>query len=297
MASNTSMSRSNNTGGPVPIANAAAYQTAKGLAAAAQTMYNDLKAKIGGNASSAITALDQGFAKLKSAIDDKMSNDEIMGIVHGTIMNDLQTAFNLKLPGTEGGSSDGSTNMNTSGSSSGNVAGSNVPARFMMYATETSEKIHSDHRSGNVPISGPYSADTKYTLTSTGKATPISGSSTPEDVKLTLNLSPWKSTGRVLSMDIMGGTITVGQDNMKINSGQAYYVVNGHSLYAFALATPEGSNNSSMQLIRLKATLPEENNKLPVSNTDQPLKLEIVSPNGMLVSEWFLQMSGQIMLA
>jgi hypothetical protein len=77
------------------IVNFAAYQTAQGLAAAAQDMYNNLKSKAMPNSSSEIAALDAAFANLRKAIDDKMSNDAIQAIVEGSIHPNL-SAFGLK---------------------------------------------------------------------------------------------------------------------------------------------------------------------------------------------------------
>jgi hypothetical protein len=77
------------------IVNFAAYQTAQGLAAAAQDMYNNLKPKAMPNSSSEIAALDAAFANLRKAIDDKMSNDAIQAIVEGSIHPNL-SAFGLK---------------------------------------------------------------------------------------------------------------------------------------------------------------------------------------------------------
>jgi hypothetical protein len=45
--------------------NAAAHQTAQGLAVAAQSMFIDLKAKAPANATDSISKLDKGFADLK----------------------------------------------------------------------------------------------------------------------------------------------------------------------------------------------------------------------------------------
>jgi len=39
----------------------------------------------------------RGFADLKKAIDSKASNDDLTGMIHGTIMSNLQTAFNLQI--------------------------------------------------------------------------------------------------------------------------------------------------------------------------------------------------------
>jgi hypothetical protein len=77
------------------IVNFAAYQTAQGLAAAAQDIYNNLKPKAMPNSSSEIAALDAAFANLRKAIDDKMSNDAIQAIVEGSIHPNL-SAFGLK---------------------------------------------------------------------------------------------------------------------------------------------------------------------------------------------------------
>ena len=43
------------------------------------------------------TSLIRGFADLKKAIDSKASNDDLTGMIHGTIMSNLQTAFNLQI--------------------------------------------------------------------------------------------------------------------------------------------------------------------------------------------------------
>jgi hypothetical protein len=77
------------------IVNFAAYQTAQGLASAAQDMYNNLKPKAMANSSSEIAALDAAFANLRKAIDDKVSNDAIQAIVEGSIHPNL-SAFGLK---------------------------------------------------------------------------------------------------------------------------------------------------------------------------------------------------------
>jgi hypothetical protein len=77
------------------IVNFAAYQTAQGLAAAAQDIYNTLKPKVMPNSSSEIAALDAAFANLRKAIDDKMSNDAIQAIVEGSIHPNL-SAFGLR---------------------------------------------------------------------------------------------------------------------------------------------------------------------------------------------------------
>lgn len=79
------------------IVNVAAHQTAQGLTVAAQTMFTDLKAKAPANATDSISKLDKGFVDLKQAIDGKASNNNVTAIVHGTLMANMQTAFNLQV--------------------------------------------------------------------------------------------------------------------------------------------------------------------------------------------------------
>ena len=95
--SETNTSASDNETAPTDIVNFAAYQTAQGLAAAGQVMFNDLKAKAPENATASTSKIDQGFADLKKATDNKASNDDVVDIVNKTIMSNLQTAFNLQV--------------------------------------------------------------------------------------------------------------------------------------------------------------------------------------------------------
>lgn len=96
MSDNMSGSSSSNET-TATIVNVAAHQTAQGLAAAAQNMFNDLKAKAPANTTDSISKLDKGFADLKQAIDSKAPNDDVTAIVHGTLMANMQTAFKLQV--------------------------------------------------------------------------------------------------------------------------------------------------------------------------------------------------------
>ncbi len=79
---------------PALIVNVAAYQNAKGLAEAAQSMWNDLKTKTPSNVSSAtISNLDTAFANLTQSIDKNASDDQINNIVNGTIKTNFATAY------------------------------------------------------------------------------------------------------------------------------------------------------------------------------------------------------------
>jgi hypothetical protein len=117
-----------------------------------------------------------------------------------------------------------------------------------------------------------------------------------EDAEVTLELATWKSTGRVLHLDIIGGSITIGEETMTVNAGQAYYITNHRVMYAFAVVMPEGGDEDSMQLMRLRAMLPSDS-KLPAAESDQPLEIDTISTRTKIGSDWFLEMSGQVALS
>lgn len=284
MSSSDNMSPNNSTTNETKatIVNFAAYQTAQGLAAAAQQMYTDLKPKAMPDSASQIAALDAAFAKLKESIDGKMPDATIMVIVHGSIHPNL-SAFGVKEE--KGAEAVGEGHSQGHGNA-------NIPKSVMMYAEKAGDQIHSEHLAEKAAISAGYNSDTKYTLTTTGKATSLSGAPMTEDAKMTLNLATWKSGGRVLYMDILGGTITVGNESAKVNSGQAYYIMNGRLMFAFATVMPE--NGNSMQLVSIKAMLPNDDNKLPTSTSDKPLSIDILGSSSRIRPNWSLQASGQI---
>jgi hypothetical protein len=79
---------------PAPIVNVAAYQNAKGLAEAAQSMWNDLKAKTPSNVSSTtISKLDSAFANLTQSIAKNASDDQINSIANDTIKTNFATVY------------------------------------------------------------------------------------------------------------------------------------------------------------------------------------------------------------
>jgi len=95
--STSASSTSNSTNGTTAnVVNFAAYQTAQGLISAAQDSFNTIKSKAPANATAAIASVDEGLTKLKQAIANKMSNDQITAIISNTIDPNLQKAFNLK---------------------------------------------------------------------------------------------------------------------------------------------------------------------------------------------------------
>jgi hypothetical protein len=281
---------------PVEIVDVAHYQTAVALSLRAQELWAELKTSAPPTAAHEISEIDAALPDLVQALNDKASNSDIQVIIHGRIHPNMITAFGLKLAGEH------------------EPKHSTIPKRLIMYAEETGEHIHQEHLAEDAPINDMYSADMRYALTLTGEAASMTHDSmeTPddsknesmsddhdsmtEDAEITLKLATWKSTGRVLYLDITGGSITVGEETMTVKAGQAYYIINGRVMFAFAVVMPEGGEEDSMQLLKLKlrAVLPPDS-MLPADESDQPL--DIISTRIKIGSDWSLETSGQIALS
>jgi hypothetical protein len=176
----------------------------------------------------------------------------------------------------------------------------------MMYAEKTGTEIHSTHLAENAPIAAPYTAGSGLSISITGAVMPHSHDehedesdshedsgmmSEEEEMELELDAAAWKSTGRVLYIDLTGGSMNVGSDTMTVNAGQAYYLLGGRLLYVFAVVSPESGDASSHQLLRMRTVLAPGTTALPV---DGNTEVEIVSGHGKLGSDRSLELSGFI---
>jgi hypothetical protein len=281
------------------IVNVGAYESAQGMTDAVVKMWINLKSNTPSSVpSTAISALDGGFAKLKLLISGKATPDQVMELVHGTIHPNFITAYNLQLQGMAGTTSGGGKNMNMNGTTGANMTMTvHVPHALMSYISQSADEIHNSHKALASSTNGDYKTDTKYTLTASGTATSLSDSSMTSDAKITLDLSTWQAAGRVVTMDVMGGSVTVGQTSMTVHSGVVAYIINGHVLYAVALITPaDNPGTNSVQLLKIRAVLPQDNNKLPLSASDQHLSISAQTTT-LLSPGWILNLSGQIALS
>lgn len=86
------------TNGTSKIVDQAPYQNAKGLATAAQSMWNTLKAKTPSDVSSTtISNLDNAFSNLTQSIAQNASDDTIVSIANHTIASNFATAYKTQV--------------------------------------------------------------------------------------------------------------------------------------------------------------------------------------------------------
>jgi hypothetical protein len=97
-------------------------------------------------------------------------------------------------------------------------------------------------------------------------------------------------------MDIMDGTVKIGDDTRDIFSGHVFYLIRGGQMLVLAFMVDEddsGGQDKNISLLKLWAKT-QRGDSLPLSDSDSSLKLDILSPQSKLVSEYFLDMAGQL---
>lgn len=167
--------------------------------------------------------------------------------------------------------------------------------RWIHFVEKSAKEKHKENLAKHGP-SGSYPHDTEYTLTATGAATPISGGDGSETAEISMVLSIWKSTKGLVAMDIMDGTVKIGDDKRDIYSGHVFYLIRGGHLLVFAFIVEDddsGGQDRHISLLKLWAKT-QKGDSLPLSDSDSPLKLDILSPQSKLISEYFLDMDGQL---
>ncbi|MEP0824846.1 MAG: hypothetical protein HRF40_05115 [Nitrososphaera sp.] len=284
---------------PVTIVDMAHYQTARAVAVRAQELWTELKSKVPQSADSHdIAEIDSALPDLVEAIDAKATNGDIQAIIHGRIHPHLMTIFGLELEMHMGDMEGDDHDHDATGGGDDHDhetphSHAHIPDKLMLYVEETGEHIHEQHMAENAPISSMYKAGTRYTVTL----------ESDDDAKVTLEVAAWKSAGRVLYLDIIGGSVmTMGDDGgnetttMTVNSGQAYYIPDNKLMFAFGVVVMTDEHGDSADLLKLRAVFPTQDGgsvKLPdTASGSLPLESHV-----KIGSDWSSMMAGQVTLS
>jgi hypothetical protein len=104
------------------------------------------------------------------------------------------------------------------------------------------------HQLSNETVSWPYSANTTYFLAANGTAKAIGSNTanvTSATAELSTEMSIWRTTKNLVSMDIMdGSSITVDGRTMEFYSGQAHYLPNMHKMLLVGFVIENQGNTS-----------------------------------------------------
>lgn len=145
--------------------------------------------------------------------------------------------------------------------------------RKAQVAKESGEQIHQRHMQASPASRGEYTPGLDYTLEAAG----VASGETEQDATLTMEVSVWKSNKAVVIMDVVGGTVTVGDEEYDIRVGYALYSIQHNVFRSGALVVADNGDvfalkldGTSMAAMRLATTPDGEPVELAFDGNAQP---------------------------
>jgi hypothetical protein len=156
-------------------------------------------------------------------------------------------------------------------------------------STVTGSEIHERHSKANAESPGEYVPNSNYTLSANGTAM---NNSTQADSDVNLDLAVWKSNGAIVLLDVLGGTVDVGNQTYTVVIGYALYSVNHDAMKIATLAVDEDGN---IIKLKLRGSAIDEESKLPTDSGSVDLTFEGSSDawNSRL-GDWKLELEGTL---
>jgi predicted secreted protein len=157
--------------------------------------------------------------------------------------------------------------------------------------------MHAMHMGLGGQTTEQYPQNMKYTLTANGTATSFNGNST-EDANLIIQFASWKSNNRVVSMDVLNGTIKIGDREETVRAGHAYYLVSMQMLRIYGLVPYEEQDSPSyVKMLRVNSIPSSAQGELPTKDSPDAVYTFESSANSRLNAEYRLNMTGHVISA
>lgn len=158
--------------------------------------------------------------------------------------------------------------------------------------------VHMQHLALDAPTTEQYPADLRYTLRANGTATSFDDGAA-EDVSVAMQLAVWKSNSRIVSMDILNGTIKVGdgEEDETIRAGSAYYLQSLQMLRVYGLVQYEGQDGATyVKMLKIISIPSSVTNELPSNEENATYTFES-GANSRLDAQYQISLSGQVAAA
>jgi hypothetical protein len=157
--------------------------------------------------------------------------------------------------------------------------------RSHIVSTINGTMIHERHNKSNPASPGEYLPDWNYTLEAVGVANET-------DATVDMNLSVWKSNGAIILLDVIDGTVQVGNHTYTIKIGYALYSLNHDAMRVVALGVDDDGNISKL---RLHGTAVNEDDEFPMESGSIDLTFEGSSgPMDNRFGDWELAVDGTV---
>ncbi|NOJ27402.1 MAG: hypothetical protein DA330_05265 [Nitrososphaera sp.] len=127
---------------------------------------------------------------------------------------------------------------------------SQMQKRQHMVARENGMQIHQRHMNDSPSSIGQYAPGLDYTVSAEGM---------DDEVTLSMDVAVWKSNGQILFLDVVGGTVSIGDQQYEIKLGYTIYSMQNNALRTNALVVAE---NGDVYVLKLRG----------VTESDLPLQ-------------------------
>jgi inhibitor of cysteine peptidase len=156
--------------------------------------------------------------------------------------------------------------------------------------------LYMQHLRSGAPTIEQYPSNVKYILSANGTATSLDNNDT-ENVSVRIEFATWKSNNRIVSMDILNGTITIGDREETVQAGHAYYLPFIQMLRIYGLVQYEAQDGQTyVKMLRINSIPSSVQGELPTEDSDQPFTFDS-SANSRLDAEYRLNITGQVVFA
>jgi flagellar motor protein MotB len=157
-------------------------------------------------------------------------------------------------------------------------------------------RIHERHRSENAASPGDYRLGWNYMLTANGTATHRNNGTTTADsgdAELDIDMAVWKSTGAIILLDVVGGTVEIENQTYTVVVGYALYTIHHDTFRMGALAVDDDGNVFKLQL---RGSAEDDDTEFPMESGSIDLMLGGNSggPSNNRFGDWQLALQGTI---
>jgi len=165
--------------------------------------------------------------------------------------------------------------------------------RERIVTATSGREIHERHRSENAANPGEYELGWNYVLTADGTAMHRNQSGIADKPVATVdvNMTVWKSTGAIILLDVLDGTVDVGNQTYTVVLGYALYTIPHDTLRIGALVIDDDGN---VYKLKLRGTA-EDDSEFPMESGSIDLTFEGSSgPLNNRLGDWELTLEGTV---
>ena len=116
-----------------------------------------------------------------------------------------------------------------------------------------------------------------------------------QDASMTMTLAVNRTHGPIVYMDLVHGAGILGNDEVRLHSGKAYYLIPFHQLRFFGNVedSPTVGSDATFKLSAIVANV----GPLPTNSSDGAINVKFVGPPSRIGADWNLKMDGQLTVA